>query len=72
MPIHYYDLPQVRSRKIKFLYLGSIYGKRNPKQLYRVLNDMMENNPTIEFVLAGSKLDRNILIEQYKNFGFGL
>lgn len=72
MPIEYQKINQKKADRISFLYLGNIYGKRDPKQMFDALNKLMGENSKIELVLAGTKLNKEDLIPTYPNFKNGL
>ena len=72
MPIEFHKIDQKKTDRISFLYLGSIYGKRDPKPLFDAFNEIMNKIPNIELVLAGTKLNKEDLFATYSNFKNGL
>lgn len=72
MPIEYHKIDQKKTDRISFLYLGNIYGMRDPKPMFSAFNQLMDENSKIELVLAGTKLNKEILINEFPNFKGGL
>jgi glycosyltransferase involved in cell wall biosynthesis len=72
MPIKYHKIDQKNTDRISFLYLGNIYGMRDPKPMFAAFNQLMGESPRIELVLAGTKLNKEDLIASYPNFKKGL
>lgn len=66
MPINYKPLDLSKEASIfSFLYLGTIYGKRDPSCLFTSFKKLAEDGISFNFVLAGTKLNFKEITQKY-------